>query len=128
MVCRALTPSLLGLMLCCTIAGAETAPEKAPTTRAVTAGEFLVDPPSLINLGFEWVISGDDNHLRQLFPRLCPVATSSLRGPQPNPSSHRPADLTASQIQCGPEIWHSQDFSVDSDTRFALTKPPKSSA
>jgi len=58
----------------------------------------------------------------------CPVATSSLRGPQPNPSSYCPADLTASQIQCGPEIWHSQDFSVDSDTRCALTKPPKSSA
>jgi len=40
----------------------------------------------------------------------CPVATSSLPGPQPNPSSHRPADLTASQIHCKPEIWHSQDF------------------
>jgi len=29
--------------------------------RAVKAGEFLVDPPTLINLGFEWAISGDDN-------------------------------------------------------------------
>src|SRR3954468_12531542 len=28
---------------------------------AVTAGEFLVDPPTLINLGFEWFIQGDDN-------------------------------------------------------------------
>lgn len=28
----------------------------------VTAGEFIVDRPTLINLGFEWVISGDDNH------------------------------------------------------------------
>ncbi|HET9131912.1 MAG TPA: hypothetical protein VFO86_13240, partial [Terriglobia bacterium] len=27
----------------------------------VTAGEFLVDPPTLINLGFEWFIDGDDN-------------------------------------------------------------------
>src|SRR5580765_2752352 len=24
-------------------------------------GEFLVDPPTLINLGFEWFIDGDDN-------------------------------------------------------------------
>jgi hypothetical protein len=28
---------------------------------AVTAGEFIVDPPTLINLGFEWMIQGDDN-------------------------------------------------------------------
>ena len=25
------------------------------------AGEFIVDPPTLINLGFEWFIDGDDN-------------------------------------------------------------------
>jgi hypothetical protein len=29
---------------------------------AVTAGEFLIDPPTLINLGFEWFVQGDDNH------------------------------------------------------------------
>jgi hypothetical protein len=33
----------------------------AATSDAVTAGEFLVDPPTLINLGFEWFIDGDDN-------------------------------------------------------------------
>ncbi len=33
----------------------------APAGRAVTAGEFVVDPPTLINLGFEWFIQGDDN-------------------------------------------------------------------
>jgi len=27
----------------------------------VRPGEFLVDPPTLINLGFEWFIDGDDN-------------------------------------------------------------------
>jgi hypothetical protein len=26
-----------------------------------TTGEFIVDPPTLINLGFEWFIQGDDN-------------------------------------------------------------------
>jgi hypothetical protein len=30
-------------------------------TNAVTTGEFLVEPPTLINLGFEWRIDGDDN-------------------------------------------------------------------
>src|SRR3954454_2719142 len=28
---------------------------------AVSAGEFVIDPPTLINLGFEWFIDGDDN-------------------------------------------------------------------
>lgn len=32
----------------------------APVTR-VTAGELVVDPPTLINLGFEWFIEGDDD-------------------------------------------------------------------
>src|SRR5271166_2784515 len=27
----------------------------------VIAGELVIDPPTLINLGFEWLISGDDN-------------------------------------------------------------------
>src|SRR5688572_7102371 len=27
----------------------------------VTPGEFVIDPPTLINLGFEWLIEGDDN-------------------------------------------------------------------
>ena len=32
-------------------------------TRAakLTLGEFLIDPPTLINLGFEWFVDGDDN-------------------------------------------------------------------
>jgi len=39
------------------------ADSKAGSTevKAVTPGEFTVDPPTLINLGFEWRIQGDDN-------------------------------------------------------------------
>ena len=33
----------------------------AKPVNAVKAGELVVDPPTLINLGFEWLISGDDN-------------------------------------------------------------------
>ena len=32
-----------------------------PVVNRITAGEFIIDPPTLINLGFEWVIKGDDN-------------------------------------------------------------------
>ena len=35
-------------------------PAPAGTTR-VTPGELVIDPPTLINLGFEWVIDGDAN-------------------------------------------------------------------
>jgi len=31
------------------------------TANAVKAGELVIDPPTLINLGFEWLIQGDDN-------------------------------------------------------------------
>jgi len=27
----------------------------------IKAGEFVIEPPTLINLGFEWIIQGDDN-------------------------------------------------------------------
>ena len=33
----------------------------ADSRNAVTTGELLVEPPTLINLGFEWFIEGDDN-------------------------------------------------------------------
>jgi hypothetical protein len=39
--------------------GAGTAQQNS---NSVSAGEFLIDPPTLINLGFEWFIDGDANH------------------------------------------------------------------
>ena len=33
----------------------------APSDVRVTPGEFVVDHPTLINLGFEWLIDGDAN-------------------------------------------------------------------
>jgi hypothetical protein len=33
---------------------------QSPGNRTTT-GELIVDPPTLINLGFEWFIEGDDN-------------------------------------------------------------------
>ena len=40
-------------------AGAAQSP--APANARVTPGELVVDPPTLINLGFEWLIDGDAN-------------------------------------------------------------------
>ena len=47
---------LFGLIVC----GSPGAP-LAAGQNDVRAGEFLVDPPTLINLGFEWFVDGDDN-------------------------------------------------------------------
>ena len=32
-----------------------------PDPNAVVPGELFIEPPTLINLGFEWLIQGDDN-------------------------------------------------------------------
>jgi hypothetical protein len=37
------------------------APANAAPVNTVTPGELVTDPPTLINLGFEWLINGDDN-------------------------------------------------------------------
>lgn len=36
-------------------------PAASRASARLTLGEFIVDPPTLINLGFEWLIDGDDN-------------------------------------------------------------------
>ncbi len=42
--------------------GAALAAAQAPSAPTrVTPGELLIDPPTLINLGFEWLIDGDSN-------------------------------------------------------------------
>src|SRR4051812_32444851 len=38
----------------------------AADVNPVTPGEFIVDHPTLINLGFEWLIQGDDNRNAQV--------------------------------------------------------------
>src|SRR5262245_42467027 len=48
----------LCLMAMLSSGAAAPAAEKEIRTKA---GEFVIDPPTLINLGFEWVIQGDDN-------------------------------------------------------------------
>ncbi len=50
---KAIALALLACMFCVTA-------EAAPMNK-VKAGELVIDPPTLINLGFEWVIQGDAN-------------------------------------------------------------------
>lgn len=47
------------LLLVAGSAHAESANDEADTDAAVTPGELIVEPPTLINLGFRWMIEGD---------------------------------------------------------------------
>jgi len=59
---RAALPLTLFLALAAANAVAQRPANVAsPATNAVVAGELVVEPPTLINLGFEWWIEGDDN-------------------------------------------------------------------
>jgi hypothetical protein len=42
--------------------GAAQPARPAAASPKITPGELVVDPPTLINLGFEWLMDGDDNH------------------------------------------------------------------
>ena len=64
----------------CLVAHAQNAP--APTPNVVVPGELVIEPPTLINLGFEWLIQGDDN-------RNASVAVSFRRSA---PQRVRPSD------------------------------------
>jgi hypothetical protein len=56
-------PALTAVLLSMLVRG-----DAAPTEQnnKVTPGEFVVDHPTLINLGFEWFIEGDDNRNAQV--------------------------------------------------------------
>jgi hypothetical protein len=49
------------LTLLLALAAAPAAAQRPQSTNAVEAGELVVEPATLINLGFEWWIDGDDN-------------------------------------------------------------------
>ena len=58
------TRSAIGYMagaLACALAFASYGPVSGATAAGVTSGEFVVEPATLINLGFEWYVEGDDN-------------------------------------------------------------------
>src|ERR1700691_6160083 len=53
---------VLGLATALIVAGVSfVAPALAQNQVSTVAGDFAMDPPTLVSLGFEWRISGDDN-------------------------------------------------------------------
>jgi len=48
-------------------------------TNGVTPGQFVIEPATLICLGFEWDISGDDNRNASRSPRPAAARSMSIR-------------------------------------------------
>ena len=53
--------SIAKTIVCALIVGLLAAEAAAQPMNKVKAGELVIDPPTLINLGFEWLVQGDDN-------------------------------------------------------------------
>ena len=81
----------------------------------VVAGEFMTDPPTLVSLGFEWRISGDDNRnarvdvsfpeegrasVAQSAPATAPAGRAGARR-NPARGRHPLFQLRRSQYVCG---------------------------
>src|SRR5262247_3763696 len=73
----------------------------------VTPKEFIVDPPTLINLGFEWFIEGDDNR----------NATVEVQYRKKGQTAWKPA-LPLLRLQ-GEEIYNGAQLDVVSPNMFA---------
>jgi hypothetical protein len=58
----ALRTTLLALGLGLAAASGAPYAQTPAAVNAITPGELVVDPPTLINLGFEWLVDGDANH------------------------------------------------------------------
>lgn len=55
----------------------------AQSNNAVTAGAFIVEPPTLLNLGFEWKIKGDDNRNATVAVQYRKAGATNWREAQP---------------------------------------------
>ena len=54
-------PIVISTALALSLLGTEPCARAADDANKVRPGEFIVDHPTLINLGFEWLIEGDAN-------------------------------------------------------------------
>jgi hypothetical protein len=55
-----------------------------PAPNAIVPGELLIDPPTLLNLGFEWFVQGDDNPNATVAGVVLPTVTDGFTGRAPD--------------------------------------------
>ena len=95
---------------------------------AVTTGEFLVEPPTLINLGFEWFIQGDDNRNAAVAVSFRRQGETAWRSALPLLRLHRERILLGMAFDViAPNMFAGSILDLESDTayeaRFVMTDP-----
>src|SRR5436190_2495276 len=107
MFIRSLSSSLLVILLSATLLTVRGDAQQPPGGNRTQAGEFIVDHPTLINLGFEWMIGGDDNRNASVTVRYRKTGTADWK----------PA-LPLLRLQ-GEEIYNGAQLHVVSPNMFA---------
>ena len=104
---------------------AQSAPPKTPSS----AGEFVVDPPTLINLGFEWLVEGDANRSRvgrgvlseDRRDRVAPGAAAAAAERRAHQATGSTIDVTVPNMFAGSILDLEPDTSYEA--QFVLTDP-----
>ena len=94
----------------------------------VRAGEFLVDPPTLINLGFEWFIDGDDNRNASVEISYRKKGDTAWKRAQPCCGCRESESSTARQLDViSPNMFAGSILDLEPDTayeaEFVLSDP-----
>src|SRR5262245_53325697 len=98
------------------------------TTRAfavqnkVTPGEFIVDPPTLINLGFEWFVDGDDNRNATVEVRFRKVGDAQRKQALPLLRLHGEQIYNGAQLNVvSPNMFAGSILDLEPDTAYECT-------
>ena len=125
-IARSLTPLLT---LCAAAAVAQRPTNVAPQPmNAVEAGELVVEPATLINLGFEWWIEGDDNRNASVAVSFRERGATEWRPALPLLRVHGERIYSESRVDVvAPNMFAGSILDLKPDTeyeaRFLLTDP-----
>lgn len=105
-------------------------PSREPNTSrfAVVPGELLIEPPTLINLGFEWFIEGDDNRNAAVDFSYRKKGSAAWKPALPLLRLHGERIYSESRIDIvAPNMFAGSILDLDADTvyeaRFVMTDP-----
>jgi hypothetical protein len=104
------------------------APPALPPPSAVVPGELFVEPPTLINLGFEWLIQGDDNRNASVAVAFRKQGETAWRPALPLLRLHGERVYSESRVDVvAPNMFAGSLLDLDPDTayeaRFIITDP-----
>jgi hypothetical protein len=94
-----------------------------PTSLAVTPGQFVVEPPTLINLGFEWYVDGDANRnatVSVLYKKAGDATGAWKTGLPLLRIQNEVNDQGAGGVYTSPNMFAGSIFDLDPDTDYQV--------